>query len=72
MSRVPGLVVRLGFSFMRFKRKVRKDTKILRRSMIKNGMDKKMASELAEAYATNLSIREFMKGQGMDIPFFNF
>ena len=72
MSRVPGLAIRLGFSFMRFKRKVKKDTRILRKSMIKNGMDKKMASELAEAYAMNLSIREFMKDQGMNIPFFNF
>ena len=72
MSRVPGLVIRFGFTFLRFKRKVRKCAKVLRKSLVKNGMDKKLAKELAEAYEINLSIRELIKGRGVDIPFFNF
>lgn len=69
MSRVPGLVFRLGISFMRFKRRVRKNARILRKSMIRNGMERKLATDLAEAYAMNLSIRELMKHSGAEIPF---
>ena len=36
--------------------------------MLKAGMDKKMANELAEAYEVTFSIREFIKGQGISIP----
>lgn len=69
MSRAPGLIIRLGLTFLRFKRKAKKDARILRKSLVKNGMDKDMAKELADAYAMQISIRKLFKGQGAEFPF---
>ena len=68
LSKAPGLLVRLTFTYMKFKRKAKKSARALKKGMRKAGMDKKMANELAEAYEVTFSIREFIKGQGISIP----
>jgi hypothetical protein len=62
LARVPRLVLSLLFSALRFKRKIKKSAKILRKSMVKGGMEKKLAKQLASQYEESLSIRKFMKG----------
>ncbi len=61
LARVPGLVIRLGFSFLKFKRRVKKNTRKLKRGLVKNGMSRERAKELANKYEEDLSIRKFMK-----------
>ena len=68
LSKAPGLVARLMFTYMKFKRKAKRSARAFRKGMRKAGMDKKMANELAEAYEVTFSIRELMKGQGISIP----
>ncbi len=69
MYKVPGLVLRFGLFYLKFKRKMRKGAKVLRKSLIKSGMSKAQAKELAEVYEVSFSIRELLKDQG--VPGFN-
>ena len=69
-SRAPVLVLRLGLTAMKFKRRTRKSANALRKSLIKGGTGTKEARELAEAYEMTFSIREIMKSQG--VPGFSF
>ena len=68
LSKAPGLLVRLTFTYMKFKRKAKKSARALKKGMRKAGMDKQMAKELAEAYEGKFSIREIIKDQGVSIP----
>ncbi len=74
LAKVPRLILSLFFTYLRFKRKMKKGTKRLRKSLIKGGMDKKMANELASRYEESLSIRKLLKSgilKGASIPFFS-
>ena len=68
MSRMPKMVIKFLFTFMRFKRRAKKSAKHFRKAMIRNGMDRKLAKELAEAYEVTFSVRELMKNANIDIP----
>lgn len=61
IARIPGLLIRLGFSALKMKRKAKVSAKKLRKSMIKSGMNKEMANKLASRYEEGLSIRSLMK-----------
>jgi hypothetical protein len=73
LARVPGLVIRLFFTVLRMKRKAKKSARKLRKAMIKGGMDRKRAKELASKYEEGLSFRKLMKGvmggTGSSFPF---
>ena len=76
IARVPGLALRLGFSALKFKRHVKKSTRKLRKGLIKGGMSRERANELACKYEESLSIRKFIKSNLGDsglssIPFFS-
>ncbi|MDO9538145.1 MAG: hypothetical protein Q7J68_07485 [Thermoplasmata archaeon] len=62
IARVPGLIIRMLFTAMKFKRKVKKSARKLRRAMIKGGMNKHMASLLATRYEESVSIRRLISG----------
>lgn len=68
-SRLPVLGIRFLFTFMRFKRRVKKSAKRLRKSMIKGGMSKKDAAILTARYEESVSLRKIMKNAGVDLPF---
>ena len=68
LPRLPGLVIRFLWVYMRFKRKMKRSARAMRRGMIKNGMDRKLAKQLAESYEIDFSIRKLMKDQGIGIP----
>ncbi len=74
VARVPGLVIRLGFSALKFKRKVKVSAKKMRKGLIKGGMSRERATELANKYEEGLSIRKLIKSNMGDsglssIPF---
>ena len=73
VARIPGLTIRLVFSALRFKRKVKKSTKKLRKGLRKGGMSKERANELAQKYEESLSIRNFFRNAigDSDLPFFS-
>lgn len=60
LARIPGLVIKLGFSALRFKRKAIKSARKMRKGMIKGGMDRKMAKQLTLAYEESFSIRRLI------------
>jgi len=58
--KIPGLVIRLLFSALKFKRRAKKSARKLRKGMIKGGMDRKMATLLASKYEESFSIRRLI------------
>lgn len=67
IARVPGLVIRLLFSALKFKRKAKKAARKMRKGMIKGGMDRKLATQLAARFEESFSIRQLIgKATGDD------
>lgn len=68
--RIPGLVVRLLFSAMKFKRRAKRAARKMRKGMIKGGMDRKLATLLASRYEEQVSIRKLIgQATGDDFGF---
>ena len=61
LARTPGLIIRLGFSALKFKRKAKKSARKMRRGLIKGGMSRDRANELVTIYEEGLSIRKLIK-----------
>jgi hypothetical protein len=61
MSRMPKLGIKFLVTFMKFKRRTRKSAKVFRRSLVRSGMDRQQAKELAEAYEVTFSVRKLIK-----------
>lgn len=71
IAMIPGLVIRLLFSAMKFKRRAKRAARKMRKGMIKGGMDRKMATLLASKYEENISIRKIIgKATGDDFSSF--
>ena len=56
---MPSLLFRLGGTYLRFKKEAQKAEKIFKRELIKHGIDKKIAEELAKIYSQSSNIRHF-------------
>ncbi|MDD4307482.1 MAG: hypothetical protein PHU53_01570 [Thermoplasmata archaeon] len=70
IARIPGLVIRLFFSALKFKRSAKKSARKLRKGMIKGGMDRALANQLASRYEESFSIRRFIgQATGEDAGF---
>ena len=61
ITRAPGLIIRLGFSALKFKRRVKKSARKMKRGLIKGGMSRERAKELVCKYEEGLSIRRLIK-----------
>ncbi len=76
LARVPGLLIRLVFSALKFKRKAKKAARKLRKGMVKAGMDRATAARLSSRYEESFSIRRLISqatGDGSDgFSFFPF
>jgi hypothetical protein len=57
----PTLVLRLGISYLRFKRQAKKAGKRFFRSLVVNGIPEKEARILADEYMVSFSIRGLMR-----------
>ncbi len=62
LARVPGLLIRLVFSALKFKRMAKKSARKVRRGMIKAGMSREKAKTLADKYEETFSIRRLIAG----------
>ena len=62
LARLPGPVIRIAFSALKFKRKGIKSVKSIRKGMIKGGMSREMADQLTAKYEEIFSIRKLMAG----------
>ena len=76
IARTPGLIIRLGFSALKFKRRVKKSARKMRRVLVKGGMSRDRAKELVCKYEEGLSIRKLINSNMGDsdfssIPFLN-
>ncbi|MCK5547615.1 MAG: hypothetical protein KAI64_01275 [Thermoplasmata archaeon] len=63
-ARGPGLLIRLFFSYLRFKRKVKKGTKAFRKELIRRGIPRETATMLANEFssaAEMFSIRDMSR-----------
>jgi len=73
IARVPGLLIRLVFSALKFKRRAKKSARKLQKGMVKGGMDRKMAKQLAMKYEESFSIRNLIsQATGEDEGFSSF
>ena len=61
LARTPGLLIRLAFSALKFKRRVKKSARKMKKGLIKGGMSRDRAKELVCKYEEDLSIRKFIK-----------
>jgi len=59
---LPSLTIRFGGVFLRFKRDAKKAEKVFKKELIKQGLDKRTATDLAEIYIEGSHIREHIQG----------
>ena len=57
---MPSLLFRLSGTFLRFKRDAKKAGKVFRNELIKQGFDKKTASDLTEQYLEGSNLTKIM------------
>jgi len=67
MATAPTLVLRLGFTYLRMKRRSRKVSKAFQTRLERDGVPPDLARKLGEEYGSELSIRKFLdlKGGGL-------
>jgi len=65
---VPTLALRTGWAYLKMKKKAQKTTKWVERSMVDNGIPSEIARQLADQFAEDMSVHNWMKS--MDIPMF--
>ncbi len=63
ISYVPLIIITIIFSYLKYKRKVKKYTKMFRKTLIKEGVDRKIARQLSSNIKI-LNIREIMTLNG--------
>jgi len=61
---MPSLMFRLGGTFLRFKRNANKAGKVFKKELIKQGLDKKTASELTQEYLKGSHISQYIQTMG--------
>ena len=58
---LPYLILRLCGTFLRFKRNAKKARKSFKKELIKQGLDKQVASDLTEIYMDGSSVSKLIK-----------
>ena len=64
----PPLLLRLGISYLRYKRQAKRAGKSFLHSMVVNGIPEKEARDLAEDYMTSFSVRTIIRQLGFSMP----
>ena len=59
-ARAPGIVIRLGLSYLKHKKGSQKATRTFVRSLEENGVPPHLAMRLGEAYGSELSVRKLI------------
>lgn len=68
ISVAPSLVIRSGAAFLRLKSRSRKAAQTLEGALVANGMPSWAAHELAENFASDLSVRRLIASAGRQRP----
>ena len=61
LPRLPGLMFRLGGTFIRFKGQANKAGRIFRKELISQGFDKKTAADLTDIYLEGSDLIKYMQ-----------
>jgi len=64
----PPLLLRLGISYLRYKRQAKRAGKSFLRSLVVNGIPQKEARDLADEYMTSFSFRNIVRQLGLRKP----
>ncbi len=65
----PTLLLRLGISYLRYKRQAKRAGKVFFRSLLANGVPEKEARDLADEYMGAFSLRDIARQIGFRKPF---
>lgn len=65
IAKGPKVMVKIGWRFLKVKRKARKAETLFKRRLIDGGMDPGSAAHLAEAYGSTVSIRQLLQTMGI-------
>ena len=68
LPHLPGLMIRLGGTFLRMKRQANKAGKVFKKELIEQGIDKEMAKELTAAYLEPSNFMSYVQNIGSEIP----
>ncbi len=71
IAKSPKLVLKLSWRYLKAKKQAQRAETIFRRRLEASGMDPETAAELADRYASTVSIRHFMKELGVPSRVFN-
>jgi len=58
---IPKLLFKSSITFLRFKRGAKKAEKVFRKELVKQGLDKEIASELTDIYMKSSKIKNFIQ-----------
>jgi len=64
----PPLLLRLGISYLRYKRQAKRAGKSFLRSLVANGIPEKEARDLADDYMTSFSVRTIIRQLDFSMP----
>ncbi|MBE0517661.1 MAG: hypothetical protein IH630_00340 [Thermoplasmata archaeon] len=64
---IPGLVFRLGITYLKLKRNSNRASKQFTSRLEREGVPPELAKSLGEAYGSELSIRKVLSGKGISI-----
>ncbi len=59
-AKAPGMMIRLGFSYLRHKKNTQRAYKTFVTTLERNGVPEEFAKELAETYASDISVRKMI------------
>ena len=59
---MPSLTIRFTGMFLRFKRNANKAGRVFKKELLKQGVDKKTATELTEIYMQSSHVRNYIQG----------
>ena len=59
--KLPSLTIKLGATFLRFKKNAQRAEKTFRKELIKQGIDKQIANDLTEKYMEGSKIKNFIQ-----------
>ena len=63
---LPSLTIRLGATFLRFKKNAQKAEKVFRKELISQGLDKQTANDLTEKYMEGSKIQRFFLNNALN------
>jgi hypothetical protein len=66
-AKAPGMVIRLGFSYLRHKRGTQRAYKTFVSTLERSGVPEGFAKELGDMYTSDISVRKLMSGGGSSI-----